>query len=138
MFTGEISVACILTAATRLQKARGAASVHRDRNFELNINEHRRRGGLTTHGSTVCGRAVEARFGGAKREYFLHEHRFAIHGSPVIGLANFHWSGGAGKFRQQLPSSVVRRILRRRLPCRNSAWPSAWGLIFCMLPVSLC
>jgi hypothetical protein len=47
----------------------------------------------------------EARFVGAKRDYFLPQHGFALRGGLVIGLANFHWSCRAGKFPQQLPAS---------------------------------
>ena len=38
MFTGEFSVAYILMAARRLTKASGAASAHREDNFEVNIH----------------------------------------------------------------------------------------------------
>ena len=86
MLAWEIRGVFGLMAARRLSRRRAVRREPTETNtFEVNNNEPRRPGVLTPFRWPVCGRTLNARFGGAKRDNLLVEHRFAI---PPTGVRN--------------------------------------------------
>ena len=57
--------------------------------IEVNLNDDRRLGGGTLVRSSVCWKTLDARFGGAKRDNLLIEHRFVIRGCGSCQAARF-------------------------------------------------